>query len=326
MTNNANNPLFTSGFLSFFRFIGFVLGGLFVGQFAGLLLALLWSPLGLMEFVEALTNPLEHPELRLPLLIMQGFTAFFTFFLGPLLYLRVEGRYGMADLSPARPFLPAGALVIALGVISFMLVNSLLITWNMNLQFPEFMSGFEEWARAKEDELGVLTNFLLQTETSLELALLFIVVAVFPAIGEELLFRGVVQNVFQGWMRNHHVAIWLAAFLFSAIHLQFYGFLPRMVLGALFGYIYWYSGNLWYPIVAHFVNNGFTILAVASYREGLTELDIEAVETVPLPLVLLGAGLFVGFSYLFIRIIKPHRSPKYGKLAESVLFHNGASG
>jgi membrane protease YdiL (CAAX protease family) len=326
MTNNTNNPLFTAGFLSFFRFIGFVLGGLFVGQFIGLLLALLLSPLGLMEFVEALGNPVAHPQLRIPLLIMQAFTALFTFFLGPLLYLRVEGKYSMADLSPAKPFMPSAGLIVAFGVVAFMFVNSLLITWNMNMQFPEFMSGFEEWARAKEDELGVLTNFLLQTETSFELALVFLVVAILPALGEELLFRGVVQNIFQGWIRNHHVAIWLAAFLFSAIHLQFYGFLPRMVLGALFGYIYWYSGNLWYPIVAHFVNNGFTILAVAMYREGLTGIDIEAVENVPLPLVGLGAILFAGFSYLFIRITKPHRSPKYGKLAESVLFHNGTSG
>jgi membrane protease YdiL (CAAX protease family) len=325
MTNNANNPLFSQGILSFLRFIGFILGGLFVGQFLGLGIALLLAPISIFELQGVLQDPANYPEMRVPLMVMQGITALFTFVIGPLGYIYVEGRYRMRDLSPARSLAPVPILLLAFGMIAFMMFNAIIISWNMNMELPGFLAGFEEWARSKEDQLGQLTNFLIQTETLGQFILVFVVVAVLPGIGEEILFRGVIQNIFQGWLRNPHVAIWLAAIIFSAIHMQFYGFLPRMVLGALFGYIYWYTKNLWYPIIAHFVNNGFTIIAVASYRGGLTELDIESVEAVPLPLVLGGAAIFIGIAYLFVRITKHTTQAKDGQLAESVLFHPSAS-
>lgn len=77
------------------------------------------------------------------------------------------------------------------------------------------------------------------------------------------------------------MAIWIAAIFFSAIHLQFYGFFPRLLLGALFGYIYYWSGNLWYPIFAHFVNNGFTLVMLYLYQQKATDIDLEATDAVP---------------------------------------------
>jgi membrane protease YdiL (CAAX protease family) len=106
------------------------------------------------------------------------------------------------------------------------------------------------------------------------------VIAVLPAVGEELVFRGIVQRRLYTLVRNPHVAIWTAALAFSAIHVQFFGFFPRLLLGALFGYLYYWSGNLWYPIFAHFVNNGFTLLMLYLHQQGSVEMDIESIETV----------------------------------------------
>jgi hypothetical protein len=80
-------------------------------------------------------------------------------------------------------------------------------------------------------------------------------IAIIPAIGEELLFRGVLQRIFTEWFKSAHWGIWISAFLFSAIHMQFFGFLPRMFLGLFFGYLLEATGSLWIPILAHFINN-----------------------------------------------------------------------
>jgi len=85
-------------------------------------------------------------------------------------------------------------------------------------------------------------------------------IAIIPAIGEELFFRGVMQRIFSDWFKNMHVAIFFTAFLFAAIHMQFYGMLPRMMLGVLFGYLYYWTGSLWVPVFAHFLNNGAAVI------------------------------------------------------------------
>jgi hypothetical protein len=91
--------------------------------------------------------------------------------------------------------------------------------------------------------------------------------------GEELLFRGALQTIFLRWIRNPHVAILLVAFIFSAIHMQFYGFFPRLALGLLFGYLFYWSNNLWIPIFAHLVNNGAVVINTFIYQRQGNELS-----------------------------------------------------
>jgi membrane protease YdiL (CAAX protease family) len=82
-----------------------------------------------------------------------------------------------------------------------------------------------------------------------------IMIAVLPALGEEFIFRGVFQKIFCRLFGSGHIAIWITAFIFSFVHLQFFGFLPRFILGLLFGYLFYWSRTLWLPVIAHFVNN-----------------------------------------------------------------------
>jgi uncharacterized protein len=322
MSNNTNHPLLNAGWRSFFKLIFFVMGGLFVGQFLGLIVALPFFNAPFMELPNLMSNPENYPSSRIILFLIQGVTAFVMFIVAPWLYLRSEGKLTFNDLSYRDNLSVAPFLLVAFGVVVFMVVNSVIITWNMNMNFPEFMSGFEQWARAQEDNLARLTEYLVKTETNTELILAFVVVAILPAIGEEFLFRGVLQNIFKGLLNNKHIAIWLSAIIFSAIHMQFFGFLPRVILGALFGYIYVISGNLWYPIAAHFVNNGFTILLVALYQKGAIPMDIENTESVPLEAVAPALIIFLVVSYLFIQYFKKNPGKPNGKLAESILFGN----
>ena len=141
------------------------------------------------------------------------------------------------------------------------------------------MKSMEEKAR---EMTQVLTNF----SSTGRLLVAFLVIAVLPGIGEELVFRGLLQNKLLALTRNPHVAIWVSAALFSAVHFQFYGFLPRMLLGAVFGYLYVWSGNLWVPILAHFVNNAFTLLMVYLYQQKISDYDAEGSMGATLPMVL----------------------------------------
>jgi membrane protease YdiL (CAAX protease family) len=91
-------------------------------------------------------------------------------------------------------------------------------------------------------------------------------IAVLPAIGEELIFRGVFQKILCSLFKSGHLAVWATAFIFSALHLQFFGFIPRFILGLIFGYLFLWSGTLWLPVISHFVNN--TVPTVAAYIHG----------------------------------------------------------
>jgi hypothetical protein len=108
-----------------------------------------------------------------------------------------------------------------------------------------------------------------------------VVIGIIPAVGEEFLFRGLIQNQLQSLTRNAHWAIWITGILFSTIHIQFYGFVPRMLLGVLFGYMYVWSGNLIYPMLAHFANNGFQVVMLYLYKSEFTSFNIDETDTVP---------------------------------------------
>lgn len=113
-----------------------------------------------------------------------------------------------------------------------------------------------------------LTEAFLSIDSWGEFIFNIVMIAMLPSIGEELLFRGLLQRLFNDWFKNIHFAIILAGFLFGAMHLQFFGILPRMVLGVLFGYLFYWSGSLWIPIFAHFLNNGVAVTISFMERQG----------------------------------------------------------
>src|SRR5690606_35309972 len=149
------------------------------------------------------------------------------------------------------------ALVIMLVSSPFLELTSLI---NQQMQLPDFLSDMESWMKAKEMEMAQLTEKLLYTSTISGLLFNLFMIAVLPAIGEELVFRGRLQPIFHRWTNNIHAGIWISAILFSAIHIQFYGFIPRMLMGAVFGYMLYWGKSIWLPIIAHFMNNATAVI------------------------------------------------------------------
>jgi membrane protease YdiL (CAAX protease family) len=254
---------------------------------------------------EALQNPTTHPEIKIPLYIMQGCATFMGLIVGPSLLL-LALRRSVTDFFKDRQFDFKPVVLTILTVIIFVGVNSFFIEWNSNLTLPDFLKDFEEWAREKEDMAEKVTTFLTNFESTGQLLLALFVIAVLPGIGEELVFRGLLQKEFIKSGANVHVSIWVAAILFSTMHMQFFGFVPRMFLGALFGYLYYWSGSLSLAMFAHFVNNAVSVIALYFYQQGAFEYDLESTESLPWQMVALSAGL----TTILLTAFKKHYSDK----------------
>lgn len=153
-------------------------------------------------------------------------------------------------------------LLLALGVlIASIPAMNLIIQWNQNWHLPASMASVEEYFRALEDGATAATQMLMSNSSIAGLILSILIVGVLAGFSEELFFRGALQRVLEMTSNNHHVVIWLVAFIFSAFHFQLFGFVPRLLLGAYFGYLLYWSGSLWLPIILHIVNNSLVVIA-----------------------------------------------------------------
>ena len=192
--------------------------------------------------------------------LIQTFSALGMFVVPPMLLAALASPKMLDWLFLNRKPFPKQAVMAVLVIVAGLpLINGMAALNNL-LELPESLQWIETWMRTQENSMADLTEGLLRMDGPADLAINLFIIAIIPAIGEELLFRGAVQRVFLRWVRNPHVAIWITGALFSFIHFQFYGFLPRMVLGALLGYLVYWTGSLWPAILAHFANNGFAVL------------------------------------------------------------------
>jgi CAAX protease family protein len=155
------------------------------------------------------------------------------------------------------------AIYILLGVaLLFVAIPLVELTGVFNHDFIPETTRIGKWMKKSEDDAARQLVFLLKRNTPRDLLLNVIFIAAFAGIGEELFFRGVLQRIFIKLFKSPLAGIIVTAIIFSAIHMQFYGFIPRFILGILLGFIYWYSGSLWPAIIAHFVYDAFFIVLV----------------------------------------------------------------
>lgn len=220
---------------------------------------------------------------------------FFTFSFGPLLTAYFFYRKDWSSyLGLTQTPKPKAGLMTFLLILACMPLMQL--TYYLNQQIP-----LPEWMAIAEESSNALISAMLQMETPLELVLNLFAIAVLPAVGEELLFRGVLQREMQKLTANGHWAVWISAFLFSAIHFQFAGFLPRFLLGAGLGYLLYWTNNLWLPILGHFIFNGMQVFAVFVTGDVAMGEDMPAQEELEkaLPvLMVLGVGAIAVVYYV----------------------------
>jgi uncharacterized protein len=259
--------------------LGLVLLGMSLGNLLamGVIMALSMPQggVGLDAVAQMLQNPQQYPNSWWYLMLLQAISHPFTFLIPGVIYWRWSEQHRVEEFV-RRPLPSYLLLAISLLImIVFMPFNSWIIEWNRNLHLPQGLNQVEEWMFRKEQELAAMTRFLTDFSTGAELVVALIVMAVIPAFGEEVLFRGIIQRKIFHKIGDMHTSIWATAALFSATHLQFYGFVPRMLLGAMMGYMYAWTRNLWTPIFAHFVNNAAIVIIVFLSHHQVIDFDIE---------------------------------------------------
>jgi membrane protease YdiL (CAAX protease family) len=244
---------------SFASFLGFLIAQFFLG------VPLLNEP----DLLADLSDPELIPALR----IMQIMQALGLLIVPAFVYLALSRSGGQLRMVFGSPSRQAVMLSVVIFMVALPFINYV-ADWNAHLSLPQSLA---EWATEKEKRAELLTvQFLHMPDVGL-LVLNIFMMALLPALGEELLFRGVVQRALTGSNLNAHLAVWLSAILFSAIHMQFYGFIPRMLMGAALGYLFLWSGNLWYPIIAHFTNNAMAVILAYMSQHGQLRTNMDAV-------------------------------------------------
>lgn len=225
---------------------------------------------------------------------LQFFQSLGMFILPPLLLAFLWDfkpfRYLSADQTPKMSFL---LITVLLVWVASPAIN-LLSEWNNQIHLPVFLSDIEAAMRTMEDKAEILTQKMLKADDFYTLLLNISLIAVMPALGEEFFFRGLLQKTLSDKLGKHW-AIWVAAIVFSAIHFQFYGFIPRMLMGAAFGYLLLWTGNIWYPVLAHFVNNVTAVVYFYQKGKNGTVIDAENIGT--------GDTLYVGLLSLVLTVL-----------------------
>ncbi len=285
---------------SLFIFFGIVLIGLVLGNVVGGILMILISGSSFSEITNISKAIMLSPNGWWALIAAQGATALVSFVGSGLLYWYLVEQKKWADFSPANLPKPAILLLVFISQLAFTPVNGYIQSLNEKMKLPSSLKALEDFMKSMEDSMADLTTFLTTFNSPLQFIAAFIVIAVIAGIGEELIFRGILQRkLLKAFGGNHHAAIWVAAAIFSAIHVQFYGFFPRMFLGAMFGYFYFWSGNIWVPMLAHIFNNGLAVIMLYLVKQKIVSPEIEKLDTVPLPIVI--CSLLI-FSFLILQL------------------------
>jgi membrane protease YdiL (CAAX protease family) len=246
--------------------LAFIVAGTMISWFLLMIISVLMFESDISSLMNLSANVVGNIS---QLKFIQGVVQIGTMLFPPLLfaYFYGEKRFKILTLNRPRSFI---VVVFAL-LLPFIILPliSLLAEWNMSIKFPEFMEAFEHHAWAMEKQAEILTNAFLKVDTFGGFAVNLLIMAAIPALAEEFLFRGCIQQILWRWFRNAHWAIVVTAIIFSAVHGQMFGFFPRFVLGLMLGYLMFTCNSIWASVIAHFVNNGTIVLIAFLSSKGL---------------------------------------------------------
>ncbi|KPM48950.1 CPBP family intramembrane glutamic endopeptidase [Jiulongibacter sediminis] len=287
--------------------IGILLLAMVVGNIIAAVFMILIGGIGVDDLTDINGALMSSSSGWWALMIGQGVASILTFILAGVFYWKVVEKKNLDELNfESVNNLKVFGLVI-LTQLCFLPLNSWFQEINAAMQLPEALSGVEKFMKSMEDSLAEMTEYLTQFDTLPKVIFGFFVIAIVAGVGEELIFRGLIQRKLYKGLKNPHTAIWLAAFIFSAIHFQFYGFLPRLFLGAMFGYFFLWTGNLWVPIVAHIFNNGFAVIMYYLANTQVMDAEVAEMEHFPTSMVVGSAFLTGALLWYFNKMAKESR-------------------
>lgn len=228
-------------------------------------------------------------------------SQFLTFIIPPLLYpiLVKDKPFQYLNLNKTSPWFFLIGFVMMYAILP---LNNIFAEWNANLSLPESMKNVEKIMKILQEQATATTEKLLNVDNISGLLINLLMIAGMAAFGEELLFRSIIQKFLLNVCKNVHIGIFIAAFIFSFVHFEFYGFLPRMVLGILLGYMFYYSGSIWVPMLMHFTNNATAVVIYYLNNIGVTNIDVESFGTTNFTLLLINIIIMAALFYFTIKL------------------------
>lgn len=267
-----------------------------VSSTLGALIAQLITGIHIFGSASALSD-LNNPNVVLALKITQLFSAIGTFFIPPIIaaYLfsdNVKEYLGATKKIDVQQIILAAILILMIQ--PFVNWMSLI---NAGINLPDWLKAL---LNSPGNSAQKIAEALMKGDSFIGLLFSCIVIAIIPAISEELIFRGVIQKLFIDLAKNKHFGIILTATLFSAMHMDSAGFIPRFALGAMLGYLYVWSGSIYLPMVAHFANNLLAFLMEIGKNKNALSFNPDHLGIAPGQEMVLGASVFLTWALLFL--------------------------
>lgn len=267
--------------------------GLTVGHIIGIVLVKLIYGGSLPVILRNLQYPFNQPAFKWPFMILQGAVSLSTFFLFPYFLAKRRYAFSLIQLFNTKNFDVRGIFLLVFITLLTMALSGSIGEWNKMISLPHWL----DWMTSKDEILDRLTVYITTFDSKTYLLLSLVVIAIIPAVGEEFLFRGLLQPQFVKITGNQNTGILVTAFIFSAIHMQFYGLLPRMFIGVILGYVYVWKGSLVYPALIHLLNNGITIMLIYLHQIDVVQTDIEEYSIPFYITIIISAGLIASMIY-----------------------------
>lgn len=302
--NNHRKPLLTSQHplaMLIFSSLGVVLVGLLF-QLAGLFLSILVFDVTTFDLLGFDGTGDQNVIHAVKLLQIVG--ALGTFIVSSFLLSFLYTGSWFAFFPFGKQVSGKAALLLILIMLAALPFVNFLTEWNMRMKIP--MEGLEHYFRQLEEQTQALMMALVQADHIPALLVNFLMIAIIPAVGEELVFRGLIQRHLTDLLKSPHLAIVLASVIFSLVHLQIYSFLPRFFLGLLLGYLFYYGKTIWYPMIGHLVNNGLGVLFYYLYAKGTADGSLEEIGTTEMiPSAALFSLLIVGMlMFVWVKAVR----------------------
>lgn len=228
---------------------------------------------------------------------MQLFNAIGTFVVPPILFIHLRGLSFVNYLKLEKPLSVITIVKVFVLALVMIPIANYLGFLNEYLPLPEFLN----FLKLAEEQTLKLTEQFLIMDSLFDLGLMILIMGVVAAVGEELLFRGIIQNLFQNWSKSKHLAIWLTALLFSVIHMQYHAVIPRFFLGAFIGYVYVYSGSLRSSIYLHFFYNTSLVVLTYLMQHNLVSASWESVGTANTMVLTFAFAILFSLSYFWFK-------------------------
>jgi membrane protease YdiL (CAAX protease family) len=248
-------------------FIGIFAGIFFIGSLIGMgIVAALFGSKTLMALG---TLTVTTPHFVSALWILQVVSTTIPILVAPVIFSLLLTNEPIDYIKPSFRF-PWLLLVV---IFALMFLSNPLIEFLSNINQKMVLPQWLKWMRESEDSSQKAMEALLKMDNIWDMIMDVLLVGLLTAIAEEFMFRGVIQTIFVRWTKNTHAAVWITAILFSAFHMEFFGFLPRLLLGVFFGYFVAWSGSVWTGVWAHFINNGTIVIVIYLFQKKIITGD-----------------------------------------------------